>query len=567
MTAKTVDVLVVGSGAAGLAAAATATRLRLSTLLIEQTDKIGGTTAYSGGTVWIPGNEVARDDGCADRIKDAREYLEGSLDKSGRRGSESSPERVDALLTQGPEMVKFFREMGLKWKTSPIPDYHPDRKGARAAGGRTLDPAPFDAATLKAGRGDLRAAAHTVPAAYFHDFHAFSQPRASAWDFVHVRWLRLRAWARSKVMAEPTYMGRSLVAQLLAICENSPEMGLELKLNTALKGLRGESGAVPVAVVESKGGERSEIHARFGVVLATGGFARCETLRKEHLPHVGTEWTLTQPQGDTGDAMRAARDAGAATSLLGEAWWIPTMIDPGSGQITIALFELGKPHCIVVDGQGRRVFAEADPYGESGRALYKLCEGGRDAWLVVDAAYRARYALGTLAPGTDPSEAVASGRIHRADTVERLAGQIKAAELATTVDGWNEACERGVDGQFGKGNGAYHRFVGDARAKRPNLGTIAQPPFYAVALRPGDAGSRGGLRTDHNAQVLDMDRKPMKGLYAAGNASASVMGATSLGAGVTLGPAMTFAYIAAHHIWMTSLGEEPRGGGGGATAA
>ncbi|KAK2737748.1 hypothetical protein CKAH01_18824 [Colletotrichum kahawae] len=543
MTAKTVDVLVVGSGAAGLAAAATAMRLQLSTLLIEQTDKIGGMTAYSSGTVWIPRNKVAQDDRCADRIKDAQEYLEGSLDKSGRRRSESSPERVDALLTQGPKMVK---------------------KGAQAAGGRMLDPAPFDAATLKAGRGDLRAAAHMVPAAYFHDFHAFSQLQASAWDFVHVQWLRLWAWARSRVMAEPTYMGCSLVAQLLAICKNSPEIGFKLELNTALKELKRESSAVPVAVVESKGGERSEIHARFGVVLATGGFARCETLRKEHLPHVGTEWTLTQPQGDTGDAMRAAGDAGAVTSLLSEAWWIPTMIDPGSGQITIALFELGKPHCIVVDRQGRQVFAEADPYSESGRALYKLCEESRDAWLVVDAAYRARYALGTLTPGTDPSEAVASSRIHRADTVKRLAGQIKAAELTTTVDRWNEACERGVDGQFGKGNGAYHRFVGDARAKRPNLGTIAQPPFYAVALRPGDAGTRGGLRTDHNAQVLDMDRKLIKGLYAAGNASALVMGATSLGAGVTLGPAMTFAYIAAYHMWTTS---EPRRGGRGAAAA
>ncbi|KAK2737352.1 hypothetical protein CKAH01_18842 [Colletotrichum kahawae] len=304
MTAKTVDVLVVGSSAAGLAAAATATQLQLSTLLIKQTDKIGGITAYSSGTVWIPRNKVAQD----------------------------------------------------------------DRKGAQAAGRCMLDLMPFNAATLKAGRGDLYAAAHIMPAAYFHNFHAFSQPQAL-------------------------------------------EIGFKLELNTALKELKRESGAMPVAVVELKGGERSEIYAQFRVVLITSSFMRCKTLHKEHLPHVGT-----------------------------------------NGQIMIALFELGKPYCIVVDGQGRQVFAEADLYSESRHALYKLCKEGWDAWLMVDAAYCAHYALRMLAPRMDLSEAV-----------------------------------------FSKGNRAYHQFVRDAQAKQPNLGTIAQPPFYAVALQPGDVGTRGRL--------------------------------------------------------------------------
>ncbi|KAK2021503.1 FAD binding domain-containing protein [Colletotrichum zoysiae] len=542
-----VDVLVVGSGAAGLTAAFTATQLGLHTMLIEQTDKIGGTTAYSGGTIWIPENSVSKEAGVDDRYEDACQYLMESLTANGGAGPESSPERIKAFLKHGPVMVDLLRSSGFRWRPSPIPDYHPEVEGARG-GGRTLDPRPFDAAVLKERAGDLRHPEFSAPAGYFHDFCILTQPRASLPDFFRANWMRFRAWLRSKVMEKPTYMGCSLIAQLLAICLRK-ETQFQIRLNTRLKELVVRDRRVCGALAESDN-RPIEVSARYGVVLATGGFARSATVREQHLPHTRVEWTLTQPEGDVGAALEAGRKVDAATSLMGEAWWIPTMTDPGSGRLTTALFELCKPHCIVVNKQGRRIFSEADPYGDSGRALYELCSKGNAAWLILDSTHRMRYTLGSLGPGAEPTDALGKKHMYRADTVQGLAHQIdvEAEGLALTVAKWNAMCEQGVDEEFRKGQSKYHLFIGDRRAKQPNMGPVTKAPFYAIAVRPGDAGTKGGLLTDESARVLDTKLSPIAGLYAAGNSSASVMGATSLGAGVTLGPAMTFAYIAVLHM-------------------
>ncbi|KAK1503125.1 uncharacterized protein CCOS01_17092 [Colletotrichum costaricense] len=547
----TIDVLVVGSGAAALAAAATAKQLGLRTLVIEQTDKIGGTTAYSGGTIWIPQNSVSEAAGCNDSHDAARQYLQDSLALSGGAGPESTTARIDAFLAGGPAMVNFFRHLGLRWRHSPIPDYHPEISGAMEAGGRTLDPCPFDAGTLGCWADRLRRPGHSAPVAYFHDFAILTKPYASAIDLLTVCWMKLRAVFRSKTMTRPTCMGASLVAQLLDICLREGGTAVQVQVNTKFKDLLVEGGAVCGAVVESKDSGVFKVYAPHGILLAAGGFARREDLRREHLPLIGTEWTLTQPEGDTGDALEAACKVGAATSLMGEAWWIPTIIDPGSGRLTTALFELCKPHCIVVDRQGSRLFSEADPYGDVGRALYHRSRGDdTTAWLILDWNYRNRYTLGSLGPRVEPVDALARGHIFKADDLASLAAQIgvEANGLLRTVGRWNQACDDGVDHQFGKGRSKYHLFVGDGSAKRPNMGTIDQPPYYAIQVTPGDAGTKGGLLTDEHGRVVDTRGNAIDGLYAAGNSSASVMGATSLGAGVTLGPAMTFAHLAVLHM-------------------
>ncbi|GKT61098.1 hypothetical protein ColTof4_01206 [Colletotrichum tofieldiae] len=551
-TNHAIDILVVGSGAAALAAAATAKQLGLRTMVIEQTDKIGGTTAYSGGTIWIPQNSISKAAGFNDSRDAARQYLQDSLAQCGGAGPESSPARIEAFLDGGPETVDFFRRLGLRWRSSPIPDYHPEVSGAMDAGGRTLDPCPFDAGTLGRWTDCLRRPEHSAPVAYFHDFFTLTKPFASPIDFLTVFWIRLRALFRSRTMARPTYMGSSLIAQLLDICLRKKGAAVKIKLNTKLKSLIVEGGAVRGAVVESEGAERIEVYAPHGVLLAAGGFARREDLRREHLPHIGAEWTLTQPEGDTGDALEAACGVGAATSLMGEAWWIPTIIDPGSGKLATALFELCKPHCIVVDQQGSRIFSEADPYGDVGRALYRRCGVNNAAvWLILDWNYRKRYTLGSLGPRVEPIDALANGHIFKAADLASLAARIgvEAAGLLRTVETWNQMCDDGVDREFGKGQSKYHLFVGDRSAKRPNMGPLNKPPYYAIQVTPGDAGTKGGLLTDEHGRVADERGDAVAGLYAAGNSSASVMGSTSLGAGVTLGPAMTFARLAVLHMF------------------
>ncbi|KAK0369173.1 hypothetical protein CLIM01_13475 [Colletotrichum limetticola] len=547
----TIDILVVGSGAAALAAAATAKQLGLRTLVIEQSSKIGGTTAYSGGTIWIPQNPVSEAAGFNDSRDAARQYLQDSLALSGGPGPESTAARIDAFLAGGPAMVNFFRGLGLRWRHSPIPDYRPEIPGALDAGGRTLDPCPFDAGTLGRWADRLRQPAHSAPVAYFHDFVTLTKPYASAIDFLTVCWMKLQAFFRGKTMTRPTYMGSSLVAQLLDICLRKGGTAIQIEVNTKFKDLLVEGGAVCGAVVESKDFGVFKVYAPYGILLAAGGFSRRKDLRREHLPLIGTEWTLTQPEGDTGDALEAACEVGAATSLMGEAWWIPTIIDPGSGRLTTALFELCKPHCIVVDQQGSRIFSEADPYGDVGRALYYRSRGnGNNAWLILDGNYRSRYTLGSLGPRVEPVDGLARGYIFRADDLAGLAAQIgvEVKGLLGTVETWNQACDDGVDGQFGKGRSKYHLFIGDRSAKRPNMGTLDQPPYYAIQVFPGDAGTKGGLLTDEYGRVVDTHGNAIDGLYAAGNSSASVMGATSLGAGVTLGPAMTFAHLAVLHM-------------------
>ncbi|CAJ2508995.1 Uu.00g140210.m01.CDS01 [Anthostomella pinea] len=313
------------------------------------------------------------------------------------------------------------------------------------------------------------------------------------------------------------------------------------------------NGAVTGAKVQ-RAGSTINIHDHRGVILCAAGFARNASMRTTH-GHApsSTDWTMTQPRGDTGDAINIATQLGAATALLDDSWWIPALQDPVDGKTSFAVFEMSKPYAIVVDASGSRFFAEAMPYADAGHSIYRhdAVVSAIPAWLVVDAKHRRRYTFGTLPPRVEPTDALRDGRMVKAKTLDELARQmgVGAPGLVKTVERWNGMCSKGVDEDFGKGGDAYQRYLGDPNVRpNPNMGPLDQPPFYATKVFPGDVGTKGGLLTDEFARVLREDGAPIPGLYAAGNTSAAVMGHCYCGAGATIGPAMTFGFIAGRHM-------------------
>ena len=320
-------------------------------------------------------------------------------------------------------------------------------------------------------------------------------------------------------------------------------------LNTPMTGLHTEDGRV-TGVEVTRDGQAMLIRARRGVLLAAGGFERNGPMRARYQqPPIGTDWT-TGAAGNTGDAIIAGEAAGAALDLMDDAWWGPAI--PLSRGPYFCLAERSLPGCILVNGAGQRFVNESAPYVDAVHAMY----AGHTpdvphipSWLITDQRYRDRYVFAGLPPGRPlPRRWYAAGAVFRAPDLPGLAGQlgIDGEALAKTVATFNEFAAAGRDADFGRGDSAYDRYYSDPR-QRPNpcLAALRQPPFYAIKIVPGDLGTKGGLRTDERARVLRADGSAIPGLYAAGNTSAAVMGHSYAGAGATIGPAMTFGYLAA----------------------
>jgi len=532
------DLVVAGSGAAGMTAALTAAHLGLSAVVIEKAGFFGGSTARSGGGIWAPGNEVLRAAGVADSPGQARDYL--------AYVAEGVPAaRRQALLEHGPDMLGLVLAMTplrLAWVPG-YADYYPEAPGGLAAG-RSVEPVPFDGRVL----GDELA---RLGRPYLPSPVAITQ--------AEYKWLSLgrhpqgiraglrvasRA-ARGKVLGQRTLsLGQALAAGLRAGLLRS---GVPVWLDTPLTGLEVRDGRV-TGVRATRGGEPLLIRARRGVLIATGGFERNAEMRRQYQrAPIGTEWT-TGATGNTGDGIRAGADLGAATALMDDAWWGPSIPLPGGPYFCLA--ERSLPGCLLVNGAGQRFVNESAPYVDAVHAMY---DGNTPenphipAWLVFDQQYRDRYVFIGLPPRRPlPRRWYAAGAVVRADDLPGLAraAGVEADGLVKTVARFNEFAAAGRDEDFGRGDSAYDRYYGDPRLANPNLAPLARPPFYAVKIVPGDLGTKGGLRTDSRARVLREDGTPIEGLYAAGNASAAVMGHSYAGAGATIGPAMTFGYIA-----------------------
>ncbi|MEV4422470.1 FAD-dependent oxidoreductase [Patulibacter sp. NPDC049589] len=548
----TTDVLIVGSGAAGLVSALVAHDRGLRPLVVEKSDKIGGASAYSGGGLWIPNNDVIAAAGVKDSREEARTYMD---DVIGDVGPASSPERRAAFLDHGPEMVRFLARQGFRWVAGlRYSDYYPDRPGGKAEG-RGIEGEMFDVRRLGDWQEHLLLNPMTPPLPmYTNEVGSFALAAKTRKGFRTAARVIGRRFIGGRLQGKVNMTnGRSLIGQLMLL---NKDRGTQIWRQSPFVDLIVEDGAVVGALVDHEG-RRLRVRAERGVLLSAGGFARNLQMRQEHeRGPISTEWTSVPP-GDTGDAIQAGVRAGAATALMDDAWWGPTLVDPATGTPAFILWERSFPHSIIVDTTGRRFMNESASYIDTGHAMYErneeLGEDGRSipAWLIVDARHRNRYPMATLLPGITPKSAIASGFLTRGETLDELARKIGVdpAGLSETVGRFNAMALRGVDDDFDRGRTAYDRFYGDPTVSpNPNLGTLEKAPFWAVRVWPGDLGTKGGLLTDERARVVREDGTPIPGLYGAGNTTASVMGRTYPGPGATLGPATTFAYIATHDM-------------------
>lgn len=552
------DVVVVGSGAGAMTAALRAHDHGLSVLVLEKSNLYGGTTAVSGGGIWIPCNDQIAALGGSDSYDEAIAYLRSTV------GEDFDRARIDAYLRNAPVMVRYLAEKAqTRFRAVPrYPDYYPDREGGKP-GYRTMEPAPFDARRL----GDaFDAMRPSSPATLIGGRIAMTQVEAHTilakergWLALVIR-LALRygcdfSWRRRTRRDRRLTLGNALVASLRAALA---ARAIPLWLESGMRSLESDGGRVTGVSVERQG-RALRIQARRAVVLACGGFEADQAMREQYLPQpTAAAWTAAPPINH-GDGIRAGLALGADLALMAHTWGVPTVHVPGESQQRGLFVERAPPRCVMVNRLGRRFVNEAAPYTDIIYAMYAdaaRTQANVPAWLVFDAVYRKRYPCGVLLPGSvQPDAKIPDGWldkvIYRADTLAELARKIgvDADGLADSVRRMNGYAASGVDAEFGKGGDVFQRYYGDTSCKpNPCLGSIEQAPFYALRLDAGEIGTKGGLRTDAYARVLRADGSVVAGCYAVGNTSAAVMGKTYPGPGSTIGPAMTFAYIAANHI-------------------
>jgi len=555
------DVIVVGSGAGGMTAALCCEAQGLSALVIEKQAHYGGTSAVSGGGIWIPCNDDIPSCGGTDSPEEALTYLKGLT-----RGEVPLP-RLQAYVRNAVGMVRFMASrFGIRFNAvKKYPDYFPDHPGGKP-GYRTMEPVDFDAARLGA---ELERLPLQLKSTLLLGRISMNQveahvlfTRGPGWIGLMLRmllryWLDL-PWRFRSPRDRRQVLGQALIASLRhAMLERK----LPLWLETGLESLVVENGRVSGVEVVQKG-QRLRLKARRGVILAAGGFEANQQMREQYLPKPTSAAWSAAPPINHGDAIRAGQALGAATAFMDLTWGTPTVVT-GPGPAFGIFVERALPGSVVVNKAGQRFVNEACPYTEFVYAMQDeqaRSGGGVPCWLVFDATFRRKYPMGPLLPGQmQPDSALPKDWLdrvyYRADTLDQLAAKIgvDAAGLKDTVRGFNECAARGEDPQFNRGGNIFERYYSDPSVKpNPCLGPLLKPPFYAARLDCGELGTKGGLLTDESARVLREDGSVIDGLYAVGNCSAAVMGRTYAGPGSTLGPAMTFAYIAVHEIAKTA---------------
>jgi 3-oxosteroid 1-dehydrogenase len=526
------DVVVLGTGAAGLVAALTAAEQGASVGLFEKTDHVGGTTAISGGGCWVPGNAQMAASGIADSRHDALRYL-ASLSFGHIR-----PGFAEAFVDDGPGVFRWLESVaGLRMKiVSGYPDYHPERPGGKPGGGRTLEPELFSFRQL-ADWADRVVAGH-------RNRHLMLSDTTLGGGTGH---LDQEVQARREA-EDLRGCGAALVGPLLKACL---DRGVEPVTASRAQDLVIDDGRVAGVVVEQPGGE-VVVRATRGVVLATGGFEWDPELVRSFLR--GPMTSPASVPANVGDGLLIAMRAGAALDNMPQAWWVPVIEIPGDvafgrQRATLLNRERTLPRSIIVNKLGRRFTNEAANYNALGGALHQLDAVRFDyanlpCWLVFDAGYLARYGFRSVRPAGQ-----APAWMTQAGSLSALAAAIgvPADALTQTVTRWNANVEAGHDPDFHRGRSAYDLWSGDAAARprvQATLGPIDEPPYYAVQVRSGTLGTSGGPRTDLQGRVLDTRGQVIAGLFAAGNVAAAPTGMAYGGAGGTLGPIITFAYRA-----------------------
>jgi len=555
------DVLVVGSGAGGLASAVSAAHRGLSVLVVEKEPVFGGTSARSGGWMWIPMNGPGERAG----IRDSREAAETYLKHEA--GAFYDAARVEAFLEAGPKAVAFYEnETSLQFDLGPtFADYHPDAPGGMDAG-RSIVARPFDGRELGPEIKRLRKPLKEITflgmmigtgKELLHFFNVTRSP-VSAY-FVAILFFKYMRDLLFHGRSMRLMNGNALVARLARSCFDK---GVEIRTGAPVRELlKDDAGRVIGAEIDTPGGRR-RIVARKGVVLAAGGFPHDPVRRKQLFPHApsGHEHLSPAPPGNTGDGLRLGEQIGAAVQedLPNAAAWVPVsrpVWSDGTRGTFPHFVDRSKPGVIAVTRSGRRFVNEAHSYHDFCQAMYARCseEGGEIcAYFIVGHRTLRKYGLGYVKPSPVPyRQHIRSGYLLTGRTLEELAAAIGAdpVQLRATVEAYNGPAARGEDPEFGRGSTAYNRSLGDPEHKpNPCVAPVGDGPYYAVRLEIGDLGTFAGLKTDANARVLDGAGQPIPGLYAAGNDAASIMGGNYPGGGITLGPAVTFGYIAARHM-------------------
>jgi succinate dehydrogenase/fumarate reductase flavoprotein subunit len=563
---KQFDLLVIGSGAGGLSAAVTAAHLGLKVLVLEKESVLGGTTAWSGGWMWLPRNALARNAGMDEHVSSPRHYLHFEL------GEQFDAERVDAFLHHGPRMVDFFRHnTAVQFiDGNLIPDFHGHNPHA-AKGGRSVCAAPYDGRELGDSIRDLRAPLDMTTLwgmgiAAGADLRHFMQALRNWRSLLYVNGRVLRhvwdwlVYRRSMQLVA----GNALAARLFKSAQDAGVQWLTRVQATRL--LQSDEGRV-------NGVELSDgrvFSARVGVVLACGGCPHDTARQMQLLPYakvttekLGAPHFSAAPKSNTGDGLRLGEAVGAMvdTTLASAMAHAPVSLAPradGSVCHFPHLIERGKPGLIAVTVKGQRFCNEGNSYFDFMQALFKATPEGElpTAWLIVDHAFLRRYGLGAVKPAPMPMGHWLRNRyLKRGRSIAELAQAcgIDADGLERTVNDFNHHAQRGFDPQFQRGDAPYNRMQGDTTYKaderwpNPTVAPIEHGPFYAVQVVPGSLGSFAGLRANANAQALNAQGQPIAGLYVSGNDMASMMGGNYPSGGITLGPAMTFGYIAAQH--------------------
>ncbi|MCF3132490.1 3-oxosteroid 1-dehydrogenase [Streptomyces olivochromogenes] len=542
----TYDVVVIGAGAAGMTAALTAAKQGLSCVVVEKAATFGGSAARSGAGIWIPNNPVLLAAGVPDTPAKASAYLAAVV------GSDVPASRQQAFLAHGPGMIAFVMAnspLRFRWMEG-YSDYYPELPGG-LPGGRSIEPDQLDGNLLGGELAHLNPAYLAVPAGmvvFSADYKWLALAAVNVKGAAVAAECLARGTKAALLGQKPLTMGQSLAAGLR---KGLLDAQVPVWLNTPLTELYTENGAVTGAVV-TRDGAAGLVRARRAVAVGSGGFEHNAAMRARYQRQpIGTEWTVGAKE-NTGDGIRAGERVGGALDLMDDAWWGPAI--PLPGQAYFCLAERTLPGGLMVNAAGRRFVNEAAPYSDVVHTMYDRNPTDPDipAWLIVDQNYRNRYLFRDVAPTLPfPDDWYGSRAAHKAWSWDALASAIgvPAGALRSTVDRFNSQALSGKDPDFHRGDSAYDHYYTDPIVLPDScLAPLWLPPYYAFRIVPGDLGTKGGLVTDARARVLRADGSVIRGLYAAGNASAAVMGHSYAGAGSTIGPAMTFGYIAALDI-------------------
>jgi 3-oxosteroid 1-dehydrogenase len=549
------DCVMVGSGGGSLCAALAASAAGLQTLVLEKADVIGGSTAMSGGILWLPDNPVSRKAGVQDSRADALQYFDSLV---GHDYPSTSQARVDAFLDAVEPMIEFLQRQGVPFRhCEGYSDYNDELPGGKERG-RSIETELFDTTSLGIWRKRLRVSDTLPPIPMYTSEVApvvlGGRTLRSVRTAAKVGWRTVKAALQRRTVYGS---GVALQGWMLTAALNAD---VPIWVSAPVHELIREGNRV-IGVAVTRHGKTLRIKANRGVLINSGGFSHNEAMRSKYgRQPSSTKWTVANP-GDTGEVIEEAMRIGAGTDLMDEAWWIPTSVLPDGSPLYV-VYERSKPHAIMVDSSGRRFVNEAASYMAVGQAMYERNKTvpAVPSWWIIDSRNRARYLWGLCPGGVTPRRWYTSGYMKKAATIPELARQcgIDPGELDRTVKVYNESAAHGLDPDFHKGERAYDRYYGDPRnTPNPCVGPLDRPPFYAVALYPGDVGTCGGLLTDDRARVLDLDGRMIAGLYATGNCTASVMGRTYPGAGASIGAAFAFGWLAAQDMSKAAVGDRP----------